>query len=206
MLLKDIAPKQDLIWQENCAHPPAYYFATGLQASANIIITNIPSRQCELLFVILIRPDFPAESFCASKQVLEVSRSRVIQAGGTFFSLFWRHTCHPYIFTFMLHFFCNRENEHLKKVHPCQKGDNVDLPKNNESNFDDEGNFLPAGEGTFFQSLYLGRTHFWRKMKNSQLCSVLEESHIGDFCDFWVRARFGILVQCSTIWINQLWD
>ena len=36
-----------------------------------------------------------------------------------------------------------------------------------------------------------------------QFCSVLEESHIGDFRDFWVRARFGILVQCST---NQLWD
>ena len=31
------------------------------------------------------------------------------------------------------------------------------------------------------------------------LCSVLEKSHIGNYRDFGVRARFGILVQCSTI-------
>ena len=68
---------------------------------------------------------------------------------------------------FMLHFFCNRENEHLKKVHPCQKEDNVDLPKNNESNFDDEGKFCQQEKARSFNLCTSGVLTFEEKMKNS---------------------------------------
>ena len=94
--------------------------------------------------------------------MLEVSRSRFVsfKPKEHFFLSFEDTLVIPIFLCSCYTFFCNRENEHLKKVHPCQKEDNVDLPKNNESNFDDEGKILPAGEGTFFQSLYLGRTYF----------------------------------------------
>ena len=62
-------------------------------------------------------------------------------------------------------FFCNRENERLKKVHPCQKGDNVDLPKNNESNFDDEGNFCQQEKARSFNLCTSGVLTFEEKWK-----------------------------------------
>ena len=60
-------------------------------------------------------------------------------------------------------FFCNRENEHLKKVHPCQKEDNVDLPKNNESNFDDEGKFCQQEKARSFNLCTSGVLTFEEK-------------------------------------------
>ena len=62
-------------------------------------------------------------------------------------------------------FFCNRENEHLKKVHPCQKEDNVDLPKNNESNFDDEGKFCQQEKARSFNLCTSGVLTFEEKWK-----------------------------------------
>ena len=53
----------------------------------------------------------------------------------------------------------------------------------------------------FASSLKMNKAQITLKQKIvlEHCCSVLEKSHIGDFRDFRVRARFGILVQCSTI-------
>ena len=63
-----------------------------------------------------------------------------------------------------------------------------------------------------FKQIYIRNFVFWGPLEGTVLlyqkglqterkefCSVLEKSHIGDFRDFRVRARFEILVQCSTI-------
>ena len=37
------------------------------------------------------------------------------------------------------------------------------------------------------------------------ICSVLGKSHLGAGHHFWVKTRFGILVESSFIWANQVW-
>ena len=103
---------------------------------------------------------------CLQTSAWGVSRSRVIQVGGTFFFLSFEDTLVIPIFLRSCYtFFCNRENERLKKVHPCQKGDNVDLPKNNESNFDDEGNFCQQEKARSFNLCTSGVLTFEEKWK-----------------------------------------
>ena len=44
----------------------------------------------------------------------------------------------------------------------------------------------------------------WDKL-SLRCSSVLDKSHLGADHHFWVKTRFGILVESSFIWANQVW-